>query len=205
MITHRYAEAAAFAAQCHHGQVRKGAGTPYIAHPMAVSALVLAFGGDEDQAIGALLHDVVEDCGVTYGEIRRRFGGFVAEIVGYATDGVPDGAGRKEPWKKRKTAYLEQLLDDPAPALLVIACDKLNNAESIAADLDGEAGVAVFERFTATAAETAWYYREIAGIMIVRGADLPPDLVARMVRAVARIQRGAEEVRTGQAAELLPA
>jgi len=67
-VTRRYAEAVAYACAAHRGQVRKGSETPYVAHPLAVSALVLQYGGDEDQAIAALLHDVLEDCGAEHDE-----------------------------------------------------------------------------------------------------------------------------------------
>src|SRR3981189_3588229 len=52
-----------YAAEKHAGQTRKKTAVPYLSHLMAVASLVLDGGGDEDMAIAALLHDVVEDCG----------------------------------------------------------------------------------------------------------------------------------------------
>src|ERR1700726_1983366 len=52
-----------YAAEKHAGQTRKKTAVPYLSHLMAVAALVLEAGGDEDMAMAALLHDVVEDCG----------------------------------------------------------------------------------------------------------------------------------------------
>ena len=52
-----------YAAEKHDGQTRKQTAVPYLSHLMAVASLVLEAGGDEDMAIAALLHDVVEDCG----------------------------------------------------------------------------------------------------------------------------------------------
>jgi (p)ppGpp synthase/HD superfamily hydrolase len=63
MLSPRYAEAVACATEAHAGQVRKGTDIPYITHPIAVSPLVIEHGGDEDQAIAALLHEAIEDCG----------------------------------------------------------------------------------------------------------------------------------------------
>ena len=79
----RYGKALAFAAEKHAGQKRKGTRIPYISHPMAVASLVLEHGGDEDEVIAALLHDVAEDCGgeEALGEIREKFGMGVAAIV----------------------------------------------------------------------------------------------------------------------------
>ena len=60
-LTWRFDLAFQFASGLHHSQCRKGTPIPYISHLMAVSALVLEAGGDEDLAIAALLHDAVED------------------------------------------------------------------------------------------------------------------------------------------------
>lgn len=58
-FTDRFAEAFKYAAQEHRSQLRKGTSIPYISHLMSVSALIRENGGDEDQAIAGLLHDVI--------------------------------------------------------------------------------------------------------------------------------------------------
>ena len=63
---------------CTRGQTKKGADTPYVAHLLGVAALVLDHGGSEAEAIAALLHDSIEDAGVSPKQIRRRFGAKVA-------------------------------------------------------------------------------------------------------------------------------
>ena len=90
----RFLRAFLFAAEKHAGQVRKASTTPYIAHLMGVASLALEYGGDEDMAIAALLHDVVEDCGGApmLKEVKRRFGSRVAKIV----DGCTDSDTRSE-------------------------------------------------------------------------------------------------------------
>ncbi len=77
-----------YAAEKHAGQTRKLTAVPYLSHLMAVASLVLEAGGDEDMAIAALLHDVVEDCGgmPRLREIRKQFGARVAKIVEGCTD-----------------------------------------------------------------------------------------------------------------------
>src|SRR5580692_11119620 len=101
----RFLRAFQFAAEKHAGQMRKASTIPYIAHLMGVTSLVLEFGGDEDQAIGALLHDVVEDCGGApmLREVRRRFGDRVAKIVDGCTDSDIEP---KPPWRERKENYI---------------------------------------------------------------------------------------------------
>src|SRR5579872_1614267 len=144
-LTARFDEAMVYAAKAHAGQTRKASSVPYISHPLAVAALALENGASEDEAIAALLHDVVEDCGglERLRDVRDRFGDEVAEIVMGCTDAteIP-----KPPWKGRKEAYLRHLEEAPPSVLLVSACDKLHNVRSLVADLR-ESGEAVWKRF----------------------------------------------------------
>lgn len=176
MLTDRIAQALALAVQAHDGQKRKGTETPYIAHPMGVASIALEHGADEDQAMAALLHDAVEDGGAEYAQrIRQQFGHRVANIVDGCTDGVPDANGRKEDWtirKKRYIAHLEHASDD---VLLVSGSDKLHNARAIVEDLL-LTGTKVFDRFTATRAQTLWYYETLAGVFEKRGTPIAKAL-----------------------------
>jgi (p)ppGpp synthase/HD superfamily hydrolase len=148
-----------FAVDKHRTQIRKGSGVPYITHLLAVAASVAEFGGDEAQTIAALLHDVIEDQGVGEAEIAERFGPQVARIVVACTDSF---TRPKPPWRARKEAYLEGLRHKPADIKLVVACDKLHNARSIARDLrDPAVGDAVWGRFSMPREDSLWYYRAV--------------------------------------------
>ena len=105
----RFLAAFQFAAQKHDGQTRKAKSVPYLAHLMSVSSIVLEAGGNEDCAIAALLHDVVEDCGgrPMLREVEDRFGPDVARMVEGCTDSFEDP---KPPWRQRKDEYLSRLL-----------------------------------------------------------------------------------------------
>jgi (p)ppGpp synthase/HD superfamily hydrolase len=180
----RLHEALDYVAEAHNGQLRKGSATPYLAHLLGVASLVLEYGGDEEQAIAGLMHDVIEDCGEPHrAEVRARFGDRVANIVEGCTDGVPDATGQKAPWGERKEAYLSHLKDAPDDTLLVSACDKLHNARAIAADVRS-IGEEVFDRFKAGREGTLWYYDELLNIFAGRmGAESP--LVLELNAAVA--------------------
>jgi (p)ppGpp synthase/HD superfamily hydrolase len=120
---------------------------------------VLEAGGDEDQAIGAFLHDVVEDCGGApmLKEVRQRFGGRVARIV----DGCTDcDTYPKPPWRERKENYIRHLRTADADTRLVSAADKLNNVRSILIDYRA-IGESVWERFNGGREGTLWYYRAL--------------------------------------------
>jgi len=139
--------------------MRKGTPVPYISHLMGVASLVLEAGGDEDLAIAALLHDVVEDCGGApmLKEVRRRFGARVAHIVEGCTDTDLDP---KPPWRKRKEDYIKHLRTADADTRLVSAADKVHNARAILMDYR-ELGEAVWERFSGGRDGTLWYYRAL--------------------------------------------
>jgi (p)ppGpp synthase/HD superfamily hydrolase len=106
VLTDRFDRALLYATHVHGGQVRKGTSTPYVAHLLAVAATVLEYGGDEDLAIAALLHDSVEDQGgkARLDDIRNRFGEGVARIVEACSDSLADtGKGeQKAHWRERK-------------------------------------------------------------------------------------------------------
>lgn len=183
MLTDRIAQALALAVDAHDGQKRKGTQIPYIAHPMGVAAIALEHGADEAQAMAALLHDAVEDGGPEYAErIRQQFGDRVADIVLGCTDGVPNAAGHKEAWQPRKERYIAHLREASDDVLLVSGSDKLHNARAIVEDLL-RIGPAVFDRFSASQAQTLWYYESLASIFAQRGSPVAAalsDTVGRM-------------------------
>ena len=158
----RFEQALVFATQKHSGQSRKQSSVPYVAHLLSVAALVLEAGGDEDQAIAALLHDVVEDCGgaPVLIEVRQRFGDRVARIVEGCTDTDQDP---KPPWRARKEDYLRHLQQGGEDVRLVSVADKLHNVRSIVVDYR-YLGESLWERFTGGRDGTLWYYRALLDI-----------------------------------------
>ena len=159
-LTNRFEEALVFAAKTHQSQIRKGSQTPYIAHLLAVTALVLENGGDEDQAIAALLHDAAEDQGgreILY-EIEVRFGHRVSNLVMACSDTIESP---KPPWQKRKEKYISHLLSTSSDALLISLADKVHNAQSILEDYQ-IVGDSLWDRFNGKKEGTLWYYRTLA-------------------------------------------
>ncbi|MDX1785517.1 MAG: HD domain-containing protein [Roseovarius sp.] len=186
MTSDRFDDALSYAARLHRSQRRKGANIPYISHLLSVCALVIEYGGDEDQAIAGLLHDAVEDQGGMEAarQIEARYGPRVARIVLECSDN--DGHD-KAPWRERKEAYLDGIAQKSDDAVLVTACDKLHNATTILHDLQS-VGTAVFDRFTGRQDGTLWYYRALAETLTVRR---PGPLAERLTETVAQIERAA--------------
>lgn len=167
VLTDQFDRALLYATHVHGGQVRKGTSIPYVAHLLAVAATVLEYGGSEDMAVAALLHDAAEDQGgePRLSDIRNRFGDRVADMVRSCSDSVVElSVGQqKEGWRTRKMKYIEHLDTVDKETLLVSLSDKVHNARSILRDLrKPEIGPAVWEQFNKPKEETLWYYRELA-------------------------------------------
>ena len=173
-----------YALHAHDGHVRKGSGVPYVSHLLGVCALVLEDGGDEDEAIAALLHDAVEDAGgyERLDDIRTRFGDRVADIVEACSDSFETP---KRPWRERKDRYVEHLADASPEALRVSLADKVYNVRTILADYR-VLGDELWERFTASREEALWYYRSLADEF----ERLRPGALAdELERVVAELER----------------
>ena len=162
-LTSRFESALVYATQLHANQVRKGSQIPYVSHLLSVTALVLEDGGNEDEAISALLHDAIEDQGgeATYQIIKEKFGDTVANIVLDCSESVTIP---KPPWKERKLASLGHLRYATPSVRRVMLADKLHNARSILADWHRE-GEIVWQRFRGGKQGTLWYYNSLADIV----------------------------------------
>ncbi|MEC4812935.1 MAG: HD domain-containing protein [Scytonema sp. PMC 1069.18] len=168
-LSDRFEQALVYANKLHAQQTRKGGNVPYISHLLSVAALVLEDGGDEDEAIAALLHDAVEDQGgkATREVILNIFGERVVEIVDGCTDAdtIP-----KPPWKERKQQHIEKLRHASASVRRVALADKLHNARSILSDLykDREA---TWKKFKGGKEGTLWYYRTLTELFLQTDAN----------------------------------
>ncbi len=197
ILTARLAQALGIAIEAHNGQARKGTNIPYIAHPMAVAALVLEYGGDENQAIAGLLHDTIEDGGARYAQrINAEFGSTVLAIVEACSDGTAEAraahSDRKMDSLARKATYLKNLQQHPqtAPVLLVSACDKLHNARSILADLQ-QVGPQIFDRFNVSCEQTLAHYRALVDIFQTKQVPAADDLARAVKKMLHLVESGA--------------
>ena len=183
-LTERFEEALVYSTQLHASQKRKAANIPYIAHLLGVTSLVLEDGGNEDEAIAALLHDAVEDQGgkKTLDEIRRRFGERVAMIVQGCTDSytLP-----KPPWQERKDNYIDHLRRAIPELRRVSVADKVYNARAILKTYR-QIGEITWERFNGGRVGTLWYYRTLVSIFKQTGDDF---MTAELERVVSELER----------------
>ena len=160
LFTEKFDQALIYTNTIHRQQIRKGTRIPYMSHLMSVAALTLEQGGDEDQAIAALLHDAAEDCGgqKRLDDIRDKFGDDVANMVADCTDSWTEP---KPEWRIRKEVYIASIATNPERSLLVTLADKTHNARAIISDLN-EIGAELWNRFSAEREEIIWYYEALA-------------------------------------------
>jgi (p)ppGpp synthase/HD superfamily hydrolase len=171
-------------------QGRKGRDTPYVSHLMAVASLVLEFGGSEEEAIAALLHDAVEDQGGpdTLRLIQDRFGPRVAKIVSDCSDCEGDP---KPAWEERKRKYIEHLPHVSPSSRIVSLADKIHNAGTILRDVR-QHGVKTFDRFNGKRAGTLWYYDALARTFLEQKRD---EMAKELDRIVEELYAAAREKR----------
>ena len=156
-MTDRVNRAFMFALKIHGGQIRKD-GKPYIAHPVSV-AMELAKNGANDELICAgLLHDTIEDGGVTPDELKREFGGEVLRLVLFDTE------NKKLSWKERKDATLLALENCDRKCAMLICADKLSNIRDLAEGLEAE-GEAVWNKFKYGRDRQEWLFREYVEVL----------------------------------------
>ena len=155
-------EAIAFAVQAHDGMRRKKGATPYILHPMEAAVIVGTMTDDQNVIAAAVLHDVVEDAGVTIEEVERRFGRRVRELVESETENKRADLPPAATWRVRKEETLAILRDtQDMDVLMMWLGDKLANMRSIYRDHQVE-GAAVWQKFNQKdVKEHAWYYGSI--------------------------------------------
>ena len=183
----RFEEALLYATAAHRQQPRKGTPVPYLSHLLGVTSIALTYGASENQAIGALLHDTVEDCGNEHVPvIGELFGDEVLHIVLACTDSAEPAGRPMAAWRGRKERYIAHLAELPPddPALLVSCADKLHNADAIVADLD-VLGPALWDRFRGkTPEDNLWYYAELSAVFsavaATPGGAVPAPLAARL-------------------------
>ena len=158
-------EAIAFAVQAHDGMRRKKGEAPYILHPMEAAVIVGSMSDDHSLIAAAVLHDVVEDAGVTAEEIESRFGKRVRELVESETEDKRAELPASATWRMRKEASLSVLKNtDDIGVLMIWLGDKLANMRSVYRDWKAE-GDAMWQRFNQKDVnEQAWYYVSIADL-----------------------------------------
>ena len=151
-----------FAVRAHAGTERRGKGFPYIVHPMEALEIVATMTRNQELLAAAVLHDTVEDTGVTIEQIRTGFGDLIASLVASESDTMPEGVSEEDSWHARKQDAIERLKRASLDAKIVALGDKLSNMRAIARDY-AQQGDALWDLFHAKdPKDHEWHYRGLA-------------------------------------------
>ena len=158
-------KAIVFAVKAHANTERRGKGFPYIVHPMEAVEIVATMTKDQELLAAAVLHDTVEDTGVTLDDIRREFGDRVAKLVEEESDVFMEGVSESDSWHARKQAAIERLEKASRDAKMVAMGDKLSNARAIYRDFvqKGDELWSIFH--VSDVKEHEWHYRGLASAL----------------------------------------
>ncbi len=157
-------EAIVLAVRAHSGQHRKGTGLPYIIHPLEAAAIAATLTEDEEILAAAVLHDTVEDAGVTRADLEARFGRRVADLVAAESEDKREGQDKTATWELRKQEALDGLARASLPEKIIALGDKLSNVRALKRDHDA-LGDKLWDRFNQhDPRKHAWYYRSMGEI-----------------------------------------
>ena len=155
-------KATVYAARCHSGQLRKGAGVPYILHLMETAAIVSTMTADCNIIAAAMLHDVLEDTGAAPEEIAELFGETVAALVSAESENKRLDRPKSETWAIRKQETLDRLAAANEMTKMIAMGDKLSNLRSMHRDIL-VMGDGLWQRFNQHDPKMhEWYYRGVA-------------------------------------------
>ena len=155
-------KAVIFSAGAHDGMRRRKSDAPYILHPMEVASIVGSMTDNQEVIAAGLLHDVVEDAGISIEEVGEKFGERVKELVASETENKREGLPPEETWLVRKEESLERLKgSDDIDVLILWLSDKLSNVRAFYRTFLVE-GEALWNSFhQSDASVQAWYYRSV--------------------------------------------
>lgn len=146
-----------FALKIHGGQVRKD-GKPYIVHPFSVATELAKNGADDDLIRAGLLHDAIEDGGVTEKEIKENFGDEVLRLVTFETE------DKSLSWEERKRKTVIELETCDEKCAMLVCADKLSNIRDIKDGL-ARCGEDVWKNFKRGKDEQEKLYRAYVSVL----------------------------------------
>jgi (p)ppGpp synthase/HD superfamily hydrolase len=155
-----------FAYKAHKNSVRKGSKIPYIIHPLNVATILMRYNVSDSLIAAALLHDVVEDEGVLYEDMKKDFGEEVTHLVAAVSEPLdliqrhPDKA---KTWRERKEHTIEKLRHAKYEVKLLSCADKLANITDMSRDVE-EFGEKLWNRFNAPKSDQKWYYTSLVRV-----------------------------------------
>lgn len=187
-LTTNIQKAINYAAIKHKGQVRIGDGSlPYIIHPIAVAWILNSWDASEDVIIAGLLHDTVEDCGVSLKELDKEFGEKIAIMVEDVSEEYSFKKYNKqsESWLVRKQKYLDHIKISSIESMTICVADKIHNLRSFKQYYENF-GEKIFDTFYFPSDNKVWFFEEI--LQIVEN-NLESSIVEELKEAISQLKQ----------------
>lgn len=159
-----------FAACAHRDQLRKGTNLPYIGHPFAVGVLLMQHEFPEAVIAGGILHDTLEDGGVTEETLAVEFSTEIAAIVAGCSE-----PNKSLPWRERKQHTIDSLRGASWQVKAVTAADKFDNLRAMTSDF-AQSGEALWQRFKQGREQQEWYFRGVFQALLGANQGAPSGL-----------------------------
>ena len=148
---------------------------PYISHPACVGYLLAKAGYGEEVVAAGVLHDVIEDCGVTQEDLARMFTPLIASLVAQVSE-----PAKRMSWEDRKSAYFAKLEAAPPEALAIAAADHLHNIKSLL--IAAQADLSAISMFKVDIGRKMEYEKRCADLFRERlGGPLADEFTASIV------------------------
>jgi (p)ppGpp synthase/HD superfamily hydrolase len=159
-------KAITYALKAHTGEKRKNSTLPYILHPLEALVTAASLTDDMEVLAAVVLHDTVEDTGISLADIEREFGHYVAWLVDCETEDTIEYETEEITWNIRKQESIDHLrITADKNVRIIWLCDKLSNLRAIRRDYD-RLGENIWNTFhMKDPARQAWYYRTIAELL----------------------------------------
>jgi len=179
LLDRRFDEAFELAVSSHRLQPRSGTSIPHLGHLLSVASMVIDDGGDTDQAIGGLLHDIDVLGDAAVADVGSRFGSRVRRIV------IAVGGGRPPTpaaWRSVKADHVAGMATSPLESWRVSLADSLSEARYVLSDLR-QHGPLAFDAEQGRALQ--WYHRSLAATY---AGLVPGPMLDDYARVVAEIE-----------------
>lgn len=171
--------AAQFAAKAHAGQTRKYTGAPYITHPARLAARTMLLPNcTEAMACAAWLHDTIENCGVTWGDLEIRFGEDAANLVQWLTN---PSKGSTATRAERKRLDREHITAAPIESKQIKLLDRIDNLRELPC--------------TSETAGFCRLYAEESKLLVPIIAGGSPELACELLNVIGELE---EKIRGGK-------
>ena len=159
-------KAISYAMKAHEGEKRKNSTLPYILHPLEAVVTAAELTDDMEVLAAVVLHDTVEDTGISLADIEREFGHYVAWLVDCETEDTIEYETEEITWNIRKQESIDHLrITTDHNVRILWLCDKLSNLRAIRRDYD-RLGENIWNTFhMKDPKRQAWYYRTIAELL----------------------------------------